>query len=87
MTDQECYNIAEVLTYNKDYLKDSIKLRYIKAKSMSRDEAIYYIEDGLKYKLVEETNFSLHDLDEAFQDERVKIVIESYYTKEFYHEH
>lgn len=87
MTDQQCYNVAEVLTHNKDYIKSKLTPYYIKARTMPRNDAILYMEDMLKYQLADLCKYPLTDIDYAFGDERVKIVISRLFLKEFYYEH
>lgn len=87
ITDQECFNIAEFLTHNKDYLKQNLTLSYHKAKNMDRPTACSYIEDHIKYQLAEHTKYTPTDIEHAFCDERVRIVVDKLFLKDFYYEH
>ena len=81
------YRIAEVLVHNKDYFRHSMSLEYIKSKNMDKKDAILYIEDALMLKIAENTKFSPVEIEEAFCDERVKVVISKCFTREFQYEH
>ena len=81
------FRVAEILVHNKDYFRHSMALEYIKTKSMDKKDAIPFIEDTLMLKIAENTKFSPAEIEEAFCDERVKIVISKCFTREFQYEH
>lgn len=87
MTSDTSYKIAETLVYNKDFFRQAMLPEYFKTKNMDKNEAILYIEDTLKYQLATNTTFSLFDIEDAFKDERVKLVIDKCFLREFHYEH
>lgn len=88
MTDKQTFYIAEWLLHNADTLKHEMKDPFKKAKIMKRSDAINYLYDQILYKTKEYNNkFSFEELSKAFSDERVKIIIDKYYMKEFIYEH
>ena len=92
MTDQEMYNIAEWLLYNKAVLlgdlKDKVSAFQERRKQMGSAffEKIYdagvesYLTDQLMYRVMEHHRaLTLEDVSIAFQDERVRIILDKHY--------
>lgn len=82
------YSVAEWLAHNANDIRAELVGKYIKARGMERPDAILYIHDVLYNHFC--MTYPEHDNDEtmlAFQDERVMIVMDRYFTKEFYYEH
>jgi hypothetical protein len=77
------YAMAEWLLYNV-----RMRLAYTKAGSLERKEAIEYIIDHLKYTIQEyHKGLTLYDIDALIADERVRIIVDKYYLKEWNYEH
>ena len=72
MTDQQIYEVAEWLVYNVETLSARYKYSY---SHMNKEDALMYI-------LAESKKYSYPDMALAFQDERVRIVLDRYYLKE-----
>lgn len=71
------YKIAEWLTYNADAVSARLKQAYPKANDVSsREHALAYIVGEHHPRMTYE------DVALAFQDERVRIIMDRYYLKE-----
>ena len=94
MTDQQVFNIAEWLLYNKAILlgdlKDKLAAFQERRKQMGSAffEKVYdaglegYLLDQLMYKVMENhRSLTLEDVSVAFQDERVRIILDKHYLK------
>lgn len=88
MTGQEIYDIAEWLLYNHESVKAQLKSQHTKALSQMLRDGKLYFENQVLYKVLEyHPKMKLEDLETAFEDERVRIILDRYYFKDFYYEH
>jgi len=74
--------------FNADDIKSRVQPNYERARTMDSLAAIEYIHDVLYNHFC--LTYPQHDTEEtatSFQDERVMLVMDRYYTKEFYYEH
>jgi len=75
--EETAYKIAEWLAYNADAVSARLKERYPTAgDASSREHALAYIVGEHHPKMTYE------DVALAFQDERVRIIMDRYYLKE-----
>ena len=96
MIDQDKYNIAEWLVYNADAVKSMLKPsvdRWLDAKYKLADRPIFAlqyetdikarIKDRIMYIVGEHfPKHTAYDMEEAFQDERILIILDKYYKLE-----
>jgi hypothetical protein len=88
MTGQQIYDLAEWLLYNHESVKSLLKPQLTKALSQMMFDGKIYWENQVMYKVLEyHPKMKLEDIEEAFADERVRIILDRYYFKDFYYEH
>ena len=88
MTESQIYFVAEWLALNKEAVRDELLEHYTKALTLTKEHAIDYIKDTLFYTFsANHPSFTEEEIEAAFADERVSVVISRYYVKEFYYEH
>jgi len=81
------YKIAEFMVYNHEALKSdpTLALAYSKALSLSREEARELILECLAYVLSH--YFDPMEVAEAFESDKVQIILHKYFVKEWEYEH
>lgn len=84
------YSIAEWLLVNEVAVKADVRMRsaYSRAATLDKEEACGYIIDNLKY-IIKEYNkqMDLYDIEAALKDERVTVIVNKYYLKDWVYEH
>lgn len=83
------YKVAEFLVHNHGILKSTGALvaAYIRAPQIPRTQAVELILDSLAYTVAEHSKFTPLEIEEAFQSEKVQIVLHKYFLKEWQYEH
>jgi CTP synthase (UTP-ammonia lyase) len=84
------YKIAEWLLVNEQAVKADVRMRsaYRKAATLNKEEACEFVLNNLKY-IIKEYNkqMDLFDIEAALNDERVAIIVNKYYLKDWVYEH
>ena len=96
MTEQQRYDIAEWLCYNHEAVRAMIKprlLKWLEAKHKMADKPIFALQyemaikdkykDAVLYVVAEHhPKLDMYDIEDAFKDERVLIILDKYYLGE-----
>jgi hypothetical protein len=81
------YDVAEVLSFNKQYFKDILYGEYRKADKLPSEEACLHIEQKLKEAVAMYTTFNIEEVEDAFDDPRIATVVQAYYTSQYIIKH
>ena len=84
------YNIAEWLLVNETAVKSDVRMRsaYTRAATLNKEEACECILDNLRYVIKEyNKQMDLYDIEAALKDERVAVIVNKYYLKDWVYEH
>lgn len=83
------YKVANFLAHNSQILNSTkdMKDAFKKADQLPQLDAIDMILDTLLLVVAEHSSFTPLELTEAFEDDKVKIVLHTYYLKGYQYEH
>lgn len=84
----DIYKLASWLTYNHGFIRYELEGNLIKARSMDKNDAKEYILDNIAYIVAKyHPTVMPSDIEILLDSDEVKIVLYTYYLKEFYNTH